>query len=98
MYRLEPSNDGVIVRDDKQNRAALLTPVTQAGNTYTPLCCDLCNRSASRHYLQMFRAELPGSKGRRYRYVTLCKDTGGCDARRMGDASFEALLERVLGS
>ena len=97
-YRLESSGDGhILLRDEKRDRAAVLTPISQAGSASTQLCCDLCNRSAPRHYLQMFRAELPGSKGRRYRYVSLCRDAQGCNLRRMGDASFEALLERVLG-
>ena len=96
-YRLEHGDGHILLRDEKRDRAAVLIPISQAGNASTQICCDLCTRSAPRHFLQMFRAELPGSKGRRYRYVSLCKDVEGCNVRRMGDASFEALLERVLG-
>jgi hypothetical protein len=96
-YRLERTGEGAlaVVRDGAE--LIVFSPVMSAGNATTQLCCDLCKRSAPRHYLQMFRAELPGSKGRRYRYVSLCKDVRGCEARRSGDAPVEALLSRVLG-
>ena len=73
-----------------------LEPVAAAGRASAQLCCDLCQRSASRHYIQLFRAEVPGSGGRRYRYVSLCRDPQGCSVRRSGDAPVESLLDRVL--
>ncbi len=97
-YRFERTGEGVLrlLRDGTE--VALLAPVAPAGNASTQLCCDLCKRSASRHYLQLFRAEVPDSKGRRYRYVSLCRDPAGCEERRVGgDAPVELLLSRVLG-
>ncbi len=96
-YRLEATSDGALrVRRDGAE-LVVLAPIASSGSATTQLCCDLCLRSAPRHYLQMFRAEIPGSKGRRYRYVTLCRDTGGCEARRSDEVPVEALLSRVLG-
>lgn len=96
-YRFEPTPDGRLrlLRDGAE--VTLLAPVPVAGNAATQVCCDLCQRSAPRRYVQMFRAEVPGSGGRRYRYVSLCRDTRGCEARRAGDAPVELLLNRVLG-
>ncbi len=97
-YRFELTDGGLLrlLRDGTE--LALLAPVAPAGKAATQLCCDLCKRSAPRSYLQLFRAEIPGSKGRRYRYVSLCRDTAGCEARRVGgDAPVDLLLSRVLG-
>ena len=62
-YRFELAEGGLLrlLRDGTE--IALLAPVAPAGNASTQLCCDLCKWSASRHYLQLFRAEVPGSKG-----------------------------------
>ncbi len=97
-YRFELADSGLLrlLRDGTE--VALLAPVAPAGNASSQLCCDLCRWSAPRHYLQLFRAEVPGSKGRRYRYVSLCRDPAGCEARRAhGDAPVDLLLSRVLG-
>ena len=101
-YRFEMSADGSLRLSRDGSELLLLAPVAGAGSASTQLCCDLCRRSAPRHYLQMFRAEVPGSKGRRYRYVSLCRDTHGCEMRRhsvdgSADAPVELLLSRVLG-
>lgn len=107
-YRFELSADGLLRLSRDGSELLLLAPIAGAGNASTQLCCDLCQRSAPRHYLQMFRAEVPGSKGRRYRYVSLCRDTQGCETRRRNvkggtdgngsaDAPVDLLLSRVLG-
>lgn len=95
-YRLEVSDSGFLrlLRDGAE--LMLLTPLVSSGRAGTQLCCDLCQRTASRAYLQMFRAEVPGSKGRRYRYVSLCRDAKGCESRRGSDEPVERLLERVF--
>ena len=97
-YRFETADGGSLRLLRDETEVALLAPVAPAGNASTQLCCDLCRWSAPRHYLQIFRAEVPGSKGRRYRYVSLCRDTAGCGERRVGgDAPVDLLLSRVLG-
>ncbi len=97
-YRFETASGGSLRLLRDETEVALLAPVAPAGNASTQLCCDLCRWSAPRHYLQIFRAEVPGSKGRRYRYVSLCRDTAGCSERRVGgDAPVDLLLSRVLG-
>lgn len=96
-YRFELTESGLLRLYRDGDELLLLTPIASAGNTSTPVCCDLCQRSAPRHYLQMFRTEVSGSRGRRYRYVSLCRDAKGCEARRSGDAPVELLLSRVLG-
>jgi len=96
-YRFEQTASGLmrLLRDGSE--LLLLTPLTISGKATTVLCCDLCLRSAPRHYLQMFRAEVPDSKGRRYRYLSLCRDAKGCEQRRRSDdAPVEQLLNRVL--
>lgn len=69
-----------------------LRPVEPAGDPPTPLCCDLCQQTATRRDLSILRAEVPGSGGRRFRYVIACLDTEACDARRLDDAPVESLL------
>ena len=97
-YRFETADGGLLRLLRDETEVALLAPVAPAGNASTQLCCDLCRWSAPRHRLQLFRAEVPGSKGRRYRYVSLCRDTVGCGERRVGgDAPVDLLLSRVLG-
>ncbi len=95
-YRFEFTEGGRLrlLRDGAE--LMLLTPLTSSGRASTQLCCDLCQRSAPRHYFQMFRAEVPGSKGRLYRYVSLCRDAAGCEVRRSGEEPVELLLRRVL--
>jgi hypothetical protein len=92
-YRLERSDGGaLVIRETTSQRTVTLTPVEQAGNVSTQLCCDLCQRSAPRRYLQVYRLTLPGSHGRRFRYLTLCSDSRSCDARRINDEPLKRLL------
>jgi len=96
-YRLEPDPNGNLIVYDQGDAALLsLSPVTISGRASTQLCCDFCQHSAARNYLQLFRAEVPGSNGRRYCYVSLCRDTEGCNTRRLNDEPLRALLARVL--
>jgi hypothetical protein len=57
-----------------------------------PLCCDLCSWSGPGTELGFLRADVPGSEGRRWRYLTACFDTAACDARRLDDGSVARLL------
>lgn len=92
-YRLERGADGtLIIRDVTRQELRRLTPVPAAGATTAQLCCDLCGWSGTRERLQVLRNEVPGSEGRRFRYLTACLDTDSCDARRLDDAGIEALL------
>lgn len=97
-YRFETASGGSLRLLRDETEVAMLAPVAPSGKASTQLCCDLCRWSAPRNYLQIFRAEVPGSQGRRYRYVSLCRDTAGCGERRVGgDAPVDLLLSRVLG-
>ena len=95
-YHFELTESGLLRLLRDGDELMLLTPIASSGKASTVLCCDLCQRNAPRHYLQMFRAEVPGSKGRRYRYLSLCRDARGCEARRTGDGPVEQLLSKVL--
>ncbi len=96
-YRLEGTPDGPLSLLRDGSEVVRPEPVTASGRASAQLCCDLCQRSAARHYIQLFRAEVPGSAGRRYRYASLCRDAQGCRSRRRGDAPVESLLSRVQG-
>ncbi len=72
-----------------------LEPVSPSGKNSLPLCCDFCQNNASREFIQLFRAEKPGSKGRQFFYVSLCKNTAACEVRRINDKPVEKLLKRV---
>lgn len=92
-FHLEDVGDGgVNVRDRDGEVAVRLSLVMTAGNPTGELCCDLCGRTGTRRWLGLFRAELPGSAGRRFRYVIACRDRGACETRRLDDAGIEALL------
>lgn len=92
-YRLERNGDGwVLVRDAYGRIRMRLTPIETHGSPSTQLCCDLCNGLGNRRVLQVLRAEIPGSQGRRFRYVTACRDTEACETRRLDDGAVEALL------
>ena len=98
-YRVGPDAKGDLALYDPSGEQLLtLAPVASAGNATTQLCCDFCQRTGSRHYLRLFRVEVPGSSGRRYRYVSLCRDAEGCNVRRLNDEPIRALLARVLDS
>lgn len=91
-YRLERNDDRVVVRDAFGQIRLSLTPIASHGRESTPLCCDLCHGSGTRTTLEVLRSEVPGSNGRRFRYVTACRDTEACEARRLDDLAVEALL------
>lgn len=74
---------------------AYFVPVNPSGNMSSQLCCDFCQHSAPRQYLQLFRAEVAESKGRHFFYVSLCKHTEACEIRRISDVPIEQLLKRL---
>jgi hypothetical protein len=87
-------DDGSTVRALGSGRALLrLSPVERANRRTVRLCCDLCTWSGSSGHLRFLRAEVPGSDGRRWRYLSACVDVEACDARRIDDG----VLERLLG-
>lgn len=93
-YQLGRSGDGaLIIRDREERELGRLLPVSAAGNPTTHLCCDLCGWTSTREYLQMLRAEVPGSNGRRFRYLSACRNTQDCEARRLDDEPVRMLLE-----
>ncbi|MFO7545760.1 MAG: hypothetical protein R6W77_09715 [Trueperaceae bacterium] len=92
-YRLEHDDGGdVLVLDGDGETLLRLTPVPPAGNPKQRLCCDLCHVTAGREAMTLLRSEVPGSQGRRFRYLTACRDNDSCDARRVGDVVVERLL------
>ncbi len=92
-FALERSGDGTVhVRNAAGAVELSMTPVTAAGNHTLQLCCDLCEHSSTRQFMQLVRTELPGSRGRRFRYLTVCRNTSACESRRLGDEPVEALL------
>ncbi len=93
-YRLRRATDGdLVVREGRKERLRLV-PVPSAGSDTTQLCCDLCQWTDRRQLMQTVRAEVPGSNGRRFRYLTACRDYEACEARRLGDETIEALIQR----
>jgi hypothetical protein len=93
-YRLGRTGDGaLIIRDRQERELGRLLPVPGSGSATTQLCCDLCGWSSIRQYLQLLRAEVPGSHGRRFRYLTACRNTEDCEARRVDDEPVRVLLE-----
>ena len=92
-YRLEALDDGVVAIVDRSGRqAARLAPVTPHGNPTGHLCCDLCQRISTRRFLGLYRVEMPGSDGRRFRYLSACRDHDACDTHRLDDAGIDRLL------
>ncbi|MEX2502952.1 MAG: hypothetical protein WD336_11295, partial [Trueperaceae bacterium] len=75
-YRLQAGSQGRIVVIDRTGdvERGVLTPVPSAGNPTGELACDLCGRSGTRRFLALYRLEVPGSHGRRFRYLTACRD------------------------
>lgn len=91
--RLQRSGSGNLEVLDAAGRELLvMEPVAQAGDPSQRLCCDLCLHSAGRPDLALHRAQVPGSHGRRWRYVTACRDELACEARRHDDAVLVRLL------
>lgn len=96
--RMGRRNDGrLIVADLKRHEVLVFTPVGRAGKASSQLCCDICQLSILRSDAEIMRAEVPGSGGRRYRYICACRDSEACDARRLGDKTLKDLLARVQG-
>jgi hypothetical protein len=92
-FRLELDEAGnVVVLNNVHKPLLTLFPVASSGKISTQLCCDFCNHSAPRNYTQIYRIEIPASQGRRFRYVTLCKNLEECSSRRFDDRSIRALL------
>ncbi len=95
-YALVEAGDGVVfVRDRNGEEVARLSIVTPSGNPTGELCCDLCQRTGTRRFLGLYRAELPGSQGRRFRYLTACRDRRACETRRIDDEGILTLLSRT---
>jgi hypothetical protein len=89
-------HDGQVFISSKQGQVLLaLVPVSPAGKTAVHLCCDFCQHSAARPYLQLFRAEVPESQGRHFCYVSLCRNTEACNTRRLNDEPILKLLQRI---
>jgi hypothetical protein len=103
---LVPNTPSYSVKADEHGNVQILTaqdqplltlePVSTSGKASTQLCCDFCQRSAPRSYLDMLRVEVPNSSGRRFFYVSRCKDHDGCESRRFTDKPIRALLARVF--
>lgn len=73
----------------------VMEPVPQAGDPGHKLSCDLCNHSAARESMAMLRIPVPGSGGRRWRYLSACRDLNQCEARRSGDSALERLVSSL---
>lgn len=94
-YQLS-SHAGQFVLINRADKVLLkLEPVAPSGKANVQLCCDFCQHSAARQFVQLFRAERPDSGGRRFFYVSLCKNTAACEVRRLDDQPVERLLRRV---
>ena len=92
-YRIASGQDGtLVILDENGGTAHSLAPVLPFGNPNTKLCCDLCHRTGVRDFLQLLRSEVPGSEGRRFRYVSACRDIAACEERRPDDGPVLALL------
>lgn len=96
-YSFERDDHGnLVVVDANLEALAVLTPIDTHGAPTTQMSCDLCKRSAPRHHLQMFRLEVAGSKGRLFRYVSVCRRDSECAAGYMDSDHLRFLVERVL--
>lgn len=70
----------------------VMEPVPQAGDPRHRLSCDLCHHTAARDLMALLRLAVPDSNGRRWRYLSACRDLVNCEARRRDDATVERLL------
>lgn len=96
--RMERGSDGhLIIADLKRSEALVFTPISRSGQANSQLCCDICQMNVLRSDTELMRAEVPGSQGRRYRYICVCRNSQACDARRLGDKTLKELLARVRG-
>ena len=92
-FQLRRSASGELKVFDAEGRELLvMEPLNQVGDLDQRLCCDLCLHSAGRASLALHRVPVPGSNGRRWRYVTACRDEVGCESRRRDDAVLDQLL------
>lgn len=92
-YRVEDGGDGRKRIVDRSGAAVVdLSPVAPSGNPTGHLCCDLCGQSSTRRHLGLYRAEVAGTGGRRFRYLSACRDDRACELRRLDDAGIARLL------
>jgi hypothetical protein len=96
-YRLEADSSGnVVILNAVHKLLVTLVPIASAGKASTQMCCDFCQHSTPRNYMQVCRVEIPASQGRRFRYVTVCKNLDECSARRFNDRPIRALLSSLF--
>jgi hypothetical protein len=94
--RMERHDGKLVIADLKRQEVLIFTPVSQTGKPSSQLCCDICESTLRRGDAEIMRAEVPGSSGRRYRYICACRNSLACDARRLGDKTLKDLLARTL--
>ncbi len=95
-YSVRFAEDGGRVVHRRAGGDALeLKPVPSAGREAVHVCCDLCDWAGPRREFDTLRGEVPGSDGRRFRYVIACRDADACEARRLDDAMLERLVQPV---
>jgi hypothetical protein len=92
-YSVRFAEDGGRVVRHRGDDALTLRPIPSAGRDRTQVCCELCGWSGPRRDFDTLRAEVPGSDGRRFRYVIACRDADACEARRLDDGALERLLQ-----
>lgn len=90
------ADGGLLISKLNLEQAILFTPIGRAGKPSHQVCCDICQYTVVRGEAEVLRAEVPGSAGRRYRYICVCRNSATCDARRIGDRTLKELLARVL--
>lgn len=92
-YRTVGGGDGTLRIVDRSGETVLrLSPVAPSGNPTGHLCCDLCGQTSTRRYLGLYRAEVAGTNGRRFRYLSACREHRACETRRLDDAGIALLL------
>jgi hypothetical protein len=92
-YAVTETSDGT--REVRAAGGPVLTrlqPLPPAGSEDVHVCCDVCAWTGPRRDLTVLRGEVPGSHGRRWRYLTACRDVEACEARRLDDATLDRLL------
>jgi hypothetical protein len=95
-YHLTRLEDGDVKLSGPPGTPPLvMETVPQAGDPGHKLSCDLCNHSAARESMALLRIAVPGSGGRRWRYLSACRDLNQCEARRSGDAALERLVSSL---
>ena len=92
-YSVRYDHDGGRIVRAPTGESLALRPIASAGSEAAQLCCDLCAWTGPRRDFETLRAEVPGSSGRRFRYLMACLDADACEARRLDDAVLERLLE-----